>query len=87
MERAFIEHIYNSIIRIKNEIDKLIVEIEARIEPDVDPDYEADTAISEETAAEDIKVQDEERIRAYNAENAAVTLDEIRAKATEASHA
>lgn len=61
--------------------------IEILIEEDVDPDYEKDTAITEETATADIEAQDRERANAYKAELNTITTDELKAKAAEAAHA
>ena len=61
--------------------------LEILIEEDVDPDYEKDTAITEEVAAADIEVQDRERAETYKAEMNAITTGELKAKAAEAAHA
>lgn len=61
--------------------------LEAKIESDKDPDYERDTIITEETAADDIEAQDRERVNAYKAEMNTITTDELKAKAAEAAHA
>lgn len=61
--------------------------LEILIEEDVDPDYEKDTAITEETATADIEAQDRERANAYKAELNTITTDELKAKAAEAAHA
>ena len=61
--------------------------LEILIEEDVDPDYEKDTAITEEAAAADIEAQDRERANAYKAETTTITIDELKAKAAEAAHA
>ena len=87
MQTNLIENILQATGNIMKEIQYILSEIEAHIEPDVDLDYEADTAISEETANADIEAQDKERIGAYNAENTKTSLEEIKAKATEAAHA
>ena len=57
------------------------------IENDVDPDYEKDTAITEEVVVADIEVQDRERANAYKAELNTITIGELKAKAAEAAHA
>ena len=61
--------------------------LEILIEEDVDPDYEKDTAITEETATADIEAQDRERANAYKVETTTITIDELKAKAAEAAHA
>ena len=61
--------------------------LEILIEEDVDPDYEKDTAITEEVATADIEAQDRERANAYKAELNTITTDELKAKAAEAAHA
>ena len=61
--------------------------LENLIEEDVDPDYEKDTAITEEMAAADIEAQDRERAEAYKVEMNIITTDELKAKAAEAVHA
>lgn len=58
-----------------------------RMEPDVDSDYEKDTAITEEVAAADMEAQDRARANAYKAEMNTITTDELKAKAAEAAHA
>ena len=61
--------------------------LEIIIGEDVDPDYEKDTAITEEVAAADIEAQDRERANTYKAEKNSITTDELKAKAAEAAHA
>ena len=61
--------------------------LEILIEEDVDPDYEKDTAITEEVAAADIEAQDNERAEAYKAEINIITTDELKTKAAGAAHA
>ena len=61
--------------------------LEVLIEEDVDPDFEKDTAITEEVATADIEAQDRERANAYKAEMNSITTDELKAKAAEAAHA
>ena len=61
--------------------------LEILIEEDVDPDYEKDTVITEETASADIEAQDRERANAYKVEMNTITTDELKAKAAEAAHA
>ena len=61
--------------------------LENLIEEDVDPDYEKDTAITQEVATADIEAQDRERANAYKAEMNTITTDELKAKAAEAAHA
>ncbi len=61
--------------------------LEAKIEPDVDEDYDKDTGIKEEVAATDIETQDRERAEAYKAEMNTITTGELKVKAAEAVHA
>ena len=61
--------------------------LEILIEEDVDPDYEKDTAITEEVAAADIEAQDRERTNAYKTEMNIITIGELKTKAAEAAHA
>ena len=65
----------------------LAASLEILIEEDVDPDYEKDTAITEEVAAADIEAQDRERADAYKAEMNTITTGELKAKAADAAHA
>lgn len=73
--------------RIARESEALAASLEILIEEDVDPDYEKDTAITEEVAAADIEAQDRERAEAYKAKMNTITTDELKAKAAEAAHA
>ena len=73
--------------RLAMESEALAVSLEILIEEDVDPDYDKDTAITEEMAAADIETQDRERANAYKAELNTITTDELKAKAAEAAHA
>ena len=73
--------------RIAAESTSTADSLEILIEEDVDPDYEKDTAITEEVAAADIETQDRERANAYKAELNTITTDELKAKAAEAAHA
>ena len=73
--------------RLARESEALAVSLETLIEEDVDPDYEKDTAITEEVAAADIEAQDRNRAEAYKAEINTITTDELKAKAAEAAHA
>ena len=73
--------------RLAKESEALAVSLEILIEEDVDPDYEKDTAITEEVAAADIEAQDRERADAYKAEMNIITTDELKTKAAEAAHA
>lgn len=73
--------------RLAKESEALAVSLEILIEEDVDPDYEKDTAITEEVAAADIEVQDRERANAYKAEMNSIITNELKAKAAEAAHA
>lgn len=73
--------------RLAKESEALAVSLEILIEEDVDPDYEKDTAITEEVADADIEAQDRERADAYKAEMNIITTDELKTKAAEAAHA
>ena len=73
--------------RLARESEALAVSLEVLIEEDVDPDYEKNTAITEEVAAVDIEAQDRERAEAYKAETTTITIDELKAKAAEDAHA
>ena len=73
--------------RLARESEALAVSLEILIDEDVDPDYEKDTAITEETATADIEAQDRERANAYKAEMNTITTDELKTKAAEAAHA
>ena len=73
--------------RNRRESEALAVSLEILIEEDVDPDYEKDTAITEEVAAADIEAQDRERTDAYKAEMNTITTGELKAKAAEDAHA
>lgn len=73
--------------RLAKESEALAASLEILIEEDVDPDYEKDTAITEEVAAADIENQDRERAEGYKAEMNTITTDELKAKAAEAAHA
>ena len=73
--------------RIAAESTSTADSLEILIEEDVDPDYEKDTAITEEVAAADIETQDRERAEAYKAEMNTITIGELKAKAAEAAHA
>ena len=73
--------------RIAAESTSTADSLEILIEEDVDPDYEKDTAITEEVAAADIEAQDRERANTYKAEMNNITTDELKAKAAEAAHA
>lgn len=73
--------------RIAAESTSTADSLEILIEEDVDPDYEKDTAITEEVAAADIEAQDRERANAYKAEMNIITTDELKTKAAEAAHA
>ena len=72
--------------KLARESEALAVSLEILIEEDVDPDYEKDTAITEEVAAADIEAQDRERADAYKAEMNTITTGELKAKAAEAAH-
>ena len=86
-EIEFLEKIRQKLEETQIAITARIQLLEARIEPDVDPDYEKDTAITEEVAAADIEAQDKDRAEAYKAEINTITTDELKAKAAEATHA
>ena len=73
--------------RLARESKALATSLEVLIENDVDPDYEKDTAITDETASADIEAQDRERTNAYKVEMNTITTDELKAKAAEAAHA
>lgn len=73
--------------RLAMESEALADSLEILIEEEVDPDYEKDTAITEEVAADDIEAQDRERADAYKAELNTITISELKAKAAEAAHA
>ena len=73
--------------RLARESEALAVSLEILIDEGVDPDYEKDTAITEEVAAADIETQDRERANAYKAELNTITTGELKAKAAEAAHA
>ena len=73
--------------RIAAESTSAADSLEILIEEDVDPDYEKDTTITEETAAADIEAQDRERSNAYKAEMNTITIGELIAKAAEVAHA
>lgn len=73
--------------RLAMESEALAVSLEILIGEDVDPDYEKDTAITEEVVAADIEAQDRERSNAYKAEMNTITTGELKAKAAEAAHA
>ena len=72
--------------RLARESEALAVSLEILIDEGVDPDYEKDTAITEEVAAADIETQDRERADAYKAELNTITISELKAKAAEAAH-
>lgn len=86
-EIAIIKEAIERARRLAKESEALAVSLEILIEEDVDPDYEKDTAITEEVAAADIEAQDRERAEAYKAEMNTITTDELKAKAAEAAHA
>ena len=86
-EIAIIKEAIEKARRLARESEALAISLEPLIEEDVDPDYEKDTAITEEVAAADIEVQDRERANAYKAETTTITIDELKAKAAEAAHA
>lgn len=73
--------------RLAKESEALAVSLEILIDEDVDPDYEKDTAITEEVAADDIEAQDRERTHAFKAELNTITTGELKAKAAEVAHA
>ena len=86
-EIAIIKEAIEKARRLAKESEALAVSLEILIEEDVDPDYEKDTAITEEVAAADIEAQDRERANAYKAELNTITTGELKAKAAEAAHA
>ena len=86
-EIAIIKEAIEKARRLARESEALAVSLEILIEEDVDPDYEKDTAITEEVAAADIETQDRERANAYKAALNTITTDELKAKAAEAAHA
>ena len=86
-EIAIIKEAIEKARRLARESEALAVSLEILIEEDVDPDYEKDTAITEEVAAADIEAQDRERAEAYKAEMNTITIGELKAKAAEAAHA
>ena len=86
-EIAIIKEAIEKARRLAKESEALAASLEILIEEDVDPDYEKDTAITEEVAAADIEAQDRERADAYKAEMNTITTDELKAKAAEAAHA
>lgn len=86
-EIAIIKEAIEKARRLARESEALAVSLEILIEEDVDPDYEKDTAITEEMAAADIEAQDRERAEAYKAGMNIITTDELKAKAAEAAHA
>lgn len=86
-EIAIIKEAIEKARRLARESEALAISLEILIEEDVDPDYEKDTAITEEVAAADIEAQDRERAEAYKAEMNIITTDELKTKAAEAAHA
>lgn len=84
---AIIKEAIEKARKLARESEALAVSLEIIIGEDVDPDYEKDTAITEEVAAADIEAQDRERANAYKAEMNTITTDELKAKAAEAAHA
>lgn len=86
-EIAIIKEAIEKARRLARESETLAVSLEILIEEDIDPDYEKDTAITEEVAAVDIEAQDKERAEAYKAEMNTITTDELKTKAAEAAHA
>ena len=86
-EIAIIKEAIEKARRLARESEALAASLEPLIEEDVDPDYEKDTAITEEVAAADIEAQDKDRAEAYKAEINTITTDELKAKAAEATHA
>lgn len=86
-EIAIIKEAIEKARSLARESEALAVSLEILIEEDVDPDYEKDTAITEEVAVADIEAQDKERADAYKAEMNNITTDELKAKAAEAAHA
>ena len=86
-EIAIIKEAIEKARRLARESEALAISLEILIEEDVDPDYEKDTAITEEVATTDIEAQDRERADAYKAELNTITISELKAKAAEAAHA
>ena len=86
-EIAIIKEAIEKARRLARESEALAVSLEILIDEDVDPDYEKDTAITEEVVAADIEAQDRERANAYKVETTTITIDELKAKAAEAAHA
>ena len=86
-EFVIIEEAIEKARRLARESEALAVSLEIIIGEDVDPDYEKDTAITEEVATADIEAQDRERADAYKAEMNTITTGELKAKAAEAAHA
>ena len=86
-KKADIKKAIEALRRIAVESTSTADSLEILIEEDVDPDYDKDTAITEEMAAADIETQDRERANAYKAELNTITTDELKAKAAEAAHA
>ena len=86
-KKADIKKAIEALRRIAVESTSTADSLEILIEEDVDPDYEKDTAITEEVAAADIEAQDRERAEAYKAEMNTITTGELKAKAAEAAHA
>ena len=86
-EIAIIKEAIEKSRRLARESEALAVSLEILIDEDVDPDYEKDTAITEEVVAADIEAQDRERANAYKVETTTITIDELKAKAAEAAHA
>ena len=86
-EIAIIKEAIEKARRLAKESEALADSLEIFIEEDVDPDYEKDTAITEEMAAADIEAQDRERADAYKAEMNTITTGELKAKAADAAHA
>ena len=86
-KKADIKKAIEALRRIAVESTSTADNLEILIEEDVDPDYEKDTAITEEVAAADIEAQDRERANAYKAELNTITTGELKAKAAEAAHA
>ena len=86
-EIAIIKEAIEKARRLARESEAFAVSLEILIEEDMDPDYEKDTAITEEVAVADIEAQDRERANAYKAETTTITISELKAKAAEAAHA
>lgn len=86
-KKADIKKAIEALRRIAVESTSTADSLEILIEEDVDPDYEKDTAITEEVAAADIEAQDRERAEAYKAKMNTITIDELKAKAAKAAHA